>query len=178
MGEEMVKCPGCGSINSSKRTECVYCHSKLYTDKAVITSPAYRQTGYSTDLGTEIKQPIVVNNYIASSNTGSNTALLLSQLKSQGIQFLLSFFFGVFGLFYSSVAAFFIVLAIEVILFGGLFLLVTTIYAETLVYDDTAANIIADILILLVSGIDRIIAIISGIIAVHSHNKKIYMQIR
>ena len=29
MDDGMVKCPACGSVNSCKQDECVYCYAKL-----------------------------------------------------------------------------------------------------------------------------------------------------
>lgn len=175
MEENMVKCPNCGSINSSRRTECVYCHAKL--DHIVIQTPPTQRASYF-DAAPEIKQPVVVNNYIASSpNSTPHSHFLMSLLKSQGVQFLLSFFFGIFGLLYASVSAFFIGLAIEACVFITAFFIMIQGIDESAVENDLLIELLSFGLIAGTMLFDRLIAIVGGIFAVRSFNKKIYLEL-
>lgn len=175
MEENMVKCPNCGSINSNRRTECVYCHAKL--DHIVIQTPPTQRASYF-DAAPEIKQPVVVNNYIASSpNSTPHSHFLMSLLKSQGVQFLLSFFFGIFGLLYASVSAFFIGLAIEACVFISVFFIMVQGVDESVAENDLLVELLASGLIIGMMLLDRIIAIIGGIFAVRSFNKKINLEL-
>ena len=175
MEENMVKCPNCGSINSSRRTECVYCHAKL--NNVVIQAAPTQRSSYF-DAAPEIKQPVVVNNYIASSPNGApHSNFLISLLKSQGVQFLLSFFFGIFGLLYASVSAFFIGLAIEACVFITAFFIMVQGMDESAVENDLLIELLSFGLVAGTMLFDRLIAIIGGIFAVRSFNKKIYLEL-
>ena len=175
MEENMVKCPNCGSINSSRRTECVYCHAKL--NNVVIQTPPTQRSSYF-DAAPEIKQPVIVNNYMTSSPNGTpHSNFLISLLKSQGVQFLLSFFFGIFGLLYASVSAFFIALAIEACVFITAFFIMAQGMDESAVENDLLIELLSFGLIAGTMLFDRLIAIIGGIFAVRSFNKKIYLEL-
>ena len=175
MEENMVKCPNCGSINSSRRTECVYCHAKL--NNVVIQAAPTQRASYF-DAAPEIKQPVIVNNYMTSSPHGTpHSNFLISLLKSQGVQFLLSFFFGIFGLLYASVSAFFIALAIEACVFITAFFIMAQGMDESAVENDLLIELLSFGLIAGTMLFDRLIAIIGGIFAVRSFNKKIYLEL-
>lgn len=181
MDNEMIKCPACGSINSRKREKCVYCHADLNENVVLVNENRHiRSDLYTTPLNDTVRQPVIINNYMSTGPQQSNSALLLKKLKSQMTQFILVVLFGPLGVLYSSIIGFLAVFVLDVLAFLLVVVFCTEVekmpdfleYLQQLELDieyfEECMNTLWIIFCYLTS-------FIVGALAVHSHNKNVYL---
>ncbi|MDF9829340.1 hypothetical protein M2133_000668 [Parabacteroides sp. PF5-6] len=168
MGETMIKCPECGSVNGDWRKECVYCYARLDVP-GQMQIYSNRPPAQVQREGHGSPQPVVVNNYISQ----TPNYIVVRSPKSLLLQFFLILFFGVFGLLYSSISGFFIIALAYICSIA----LTVYLYSEYLIVpfmDILLGGSISYIIWIFWSVIWAIACFIWGAISINRYNDKLY----